>query len=120
MKHVSLPIAISMTLIWLSEGKIIFGGLSVRGAVKRQTERKSTLNSTSFSPVDSGSMIYSLNTTIKAFKWEQIHRNIMFKEWTEKKGMNYYDSKLPIQSFKQQCTYFQSSSCFNNNAIRSL
>lgn len=40
MKHILLPIAISMTLIWLSEGKRIFGGLSVRGAVKRQTERK--------------------------------------------------------------------------------
>lgn len=88
MKDVSLPIAISMTLIWLSEGKRIFGGLSVRGAVKRQTERKrkSTLNSTSFSPMDSGSMIYSLKTTIKAaLKWEQIHGNIIFKERTEKK-----------------------------------
>ncbi len=29
-----------MTLIWLSEGKRIFGGLSVRGAVKRQREEK--------------------------------------------------------------------------------
>lgn len=35
MKHVSLPIAISMTLIWLSEGERIFGGLSVRGAAEK-------------------------------------------------------------------------------------
>lgn len=27
-----------MTLTWLSDGKRIFGGLSVRGAAKRQTE----------------------------------------------------------------------------------
>jgi len=66
MKHVVLPIAISMMLIWLSEGKRIFGGLSVRGAVKRQTKRESTLNSPPFSPVDCRSMIYSLKTTIKA------------------------------------------------------
>ena len=38
--RVFLPIAISMMLIWLSEGNRIFGGLSVRGAVKRKTERK--------------------------------------------------------------------------------
>lgn len=51
MKHVSLPIVISMMLIWLSEGERIFGGLSVKGAVERQTEReRSTLKPTSFSP----------------------------------------------------------------------
>lgn len=57
-----------MMLIWLSEGKRIFGGLSVRGAVKRQTERKrERIKFHVFSPpVDCGSMIYSLKTTIKA------------------------------------------------------
>ena len=47
-------------------------------------------------------MIYSLKTTIKAaLKWEQIHRNIIFNEWTdEKKWMNYYGSELLIQSLK--------------------
>lgn len=39
MNQVSLPIASSMTLIWFSEGERIFGGLSVRGAVERQTQR---------------------------------------------------------------------------------
>lgn len=35
--------------------------------------------------MDSGSMIYSLKSTIKAaLKWEKIHENIMFKVWTEK------------------------------------
>lgn len=38
MQHVSLPSAISMMLIWLSEGNRIFGAWSVTGAVKRQAE----------------------------------------------------------------------------------
>lgn len=40
MKHASLPIVISMTLIWLSEGERIFGGLSVKGAAERHTQRE--------------------------------------------------------------------------------
>lgn len=55
-----------------------------------------------------------------SIKTEQIHGNIIFKDWTEKKEMNYYDSELSIQSFKHQCAYFQSSSCFNSNVILSL
>lgn len=69
MKHASLPIVISMTLIWLSEGERIFGGLSVKGAVERHTEREREehIKSQHLSPpMDSGSMINSLKTTIKA------------------------------------------------------
>lgn len=46
------PIASSMMLIWLSEGDMILGGLSVRGAAERQTETKSLTMDTVSSPVD--------------------------------------------------------------------
>lgn len=38
--QVYLPSTSSMMLIWLSEGDRIFGGLSVRGAVERQKQRR--------------------------------------------------------------------------------
>lgn len=85
-----------MTLIWLSEGTRIFGGLSVRGAVKRKTERR-TLNSTSLSPMDRGIMIYSIKTKIKtALKWNKY----MDMQYLKSGQRNGRDSNISVHAEK--------------------
>lgn len=110
--RVYLPIAISMMLIWLSEGERIFGGLSVRGAAERQTEREQLKSNVFFSlpqpPVDSGSMINSLKTTIKKKgcirNGEQNAMGIWYlKSGWRRERMNGCDSRNePFKAFKRE------------------